>query len=178
MASADFPPPLSHGISPGQYRTCPFAPSGSTVTVDDSGASLVLACSPAALGLTASSCSYGRSFASALSELPGGLTPGFRFGCRHLPVGDLSPREVRHLPDTRARPSGRFRPHKFITQQKLADHLRAEAPDARAPLQPQQTGLCWDIVKCAARACCCNLGTNRHTRGNNNSSAHTKQSRP
>jgi hypothetical protein len=30
------------------------------------------------------------------------LAPGFRFGCRHLPVGDLSPREVRHLPDTLA----------------------------------------------------------------------------
>jgi hypothetical protein len=100
MASADFPPPLGGGISPGQCPTCRFAPSGSTVTVDDSGASLVLACSPAALGLTASSCSYGRRFASALSEFPYGLTPGFRFGCRHLPVGDLSPREVRHLPDT------------------------------------------------------------------------------
>src|ERR1039457_1425903 len=102
MASADFLPPLGDGISPGQCPTCRFAPSGSTVTVDDSGASLVLACSPAALGLTASSCSYGRRFASALSEFPYGQTPGFRFGCRHLPVGDLSPREVRHLLDTRA----------------------------------------------------------------------------
>src|SRR5579859_7154527 len=111
MASADFPPLLSSGISLGQYRTCPFAPSGSTVTVDDSGASRMLACSPAALGLSASSCSYSRRFASALSELPCGLTPGFRFGCRHLPVGDLSPQEVRHLPDTRARPSSAAETH-------------------------------------------------------------------
>ncbi len=85
MASADFRWPLSLRISPGQYRPYRFAPSGSTVTVDDYWALLILACSPAALGLTASSCSYGRRFASALSELPCGLAPGFSFGCRHLP---------------------------------------------------------------------------------------------
>ena len=40
-ASADFPGPLSPGISLGQCQTCPLAPSGSTVIVDDSWASLV-----------------------------------------------------------------------------------------------------------------------------------------
>jgi len=64
MTSADFPSPLSDGISLGQCRPCPFAPSGSTCAVDDSGASLILACSPAVARLTARSCSYGRRLAS------------------------------------------------------------------------------------------------------------------
>ena len=103
MASADFPEPLGPGISLGQCRPCPFTPSGSTVTVDDSRASLMLACSPAAPGLTASSCSYGRRFASGpFAPVPYGSNLTFSYGCRHLPVGDLSPREVRHLPGTRA----------------------------------------------------------------------------
>ena len=104
MASADFPGPLGPGISLGQCRPCPFTPSGSTVTVDDSGASRVVACSPAALGLTASSCSYGRRFASGpFAPVPYGSNLTFGYGGRHLPVGDLSPREVRHLPGTRPR---------------------------------------------------------------------------
>ena len=45
-ASADFPRPLGLGISLGQYRPFPSAPSGSTCAVNDSRASLVLACSP------------------------------------------------------------------------------------------------------------------------------------
>ena len=63
-ASADFLRPLSPRISLGQCRPFPFAPSGSTCAVDDSGASLVLACSPAVARLAARSCSYGRRFAS------------------------------------------------------------------------------------------------------------------
>ena len=47
MASADFPGPLSLGISLGQCWGFPFVPSGSTAAVDDSWASLVFACSPA-----------------------------------------------------------------------------------------------------------------------------------
>jgi hypothetical protein len=35
MTSADFPRPLSPGISLGQCRPCPLTPSGSTATVDD-----------------------------------------------------------------------------------------------------------------------------------------------
>ena len=106
MASADFPPPLSGGISLGQCRPCPFVPSGSTCAVDDSWASLVLACSPAVARLTASSCSYGRRFASGpLGESLAVPTWPFGYGCRHHPVGDLSPQEVRHLPGTRVRPS-------------------------------------------------------------------------
>ena len=103
MASADFPEPLGSGISLGQCQPCPFTPSGSTVAVDDSGALLVLACSPAAFGLTASSCPYGRRFASGpFAPVPYGSSLTFGYGCRHLPVGDLSPREGRHLLGTRA----------------------------------------------------------------------------
>ena len=64
MASADSLQPLGQRVSLGQCRPCPFAPSGSTGAVDDSRASLVLACSPPLARLAARSCSYGRRFAS------------------------------------------------------------------------------------------------------------------
>ena len=103
MASADFSSLLSEEISLGQCRACPCVPSGSACAVDDSWASRVLACSPAVARLTASSCSYGRRFACGpLGESLAVPTWPFGYGWRHHSVGDLSPREVRHLPGTRA----------------------------------------------------------------------------
>jgi hypothetical protein len=93
-ASADFPRPLSPGISLGQCRPCPLTPSGSTVTVDDSWASLVLACSPPMTGLAASSCSYGRRFASSpFAPVPCGSSLAVRLRLLSSPRrGPFTPR--------------------------------------------------------------------------------------
>jgi hypothetical protein len=93
-ASADFPRPLSPGISLGQCRPCPLTPSGSTVIVDDSWASLVLACSPPMTGLAASSCSYGRRFASSpFAPVPYGSSLAVRLRLLSSPRrGPFTPR--------------------------------------------------------------------------------------
>ena len=93
MAAADFPRLLSPGISLGQCQTCPLAPSGSTCAVDNSGASLFLANSPAVARLTAGSCSYGRRFASGpFARVPCGSRLAVRLRL------SLSPRRVPFTP--------------------------------------------------------------------------------
>ena len=79
--------------------------------VSDSWASRVLACSPPTFCLTAHSCSCGRTFACRpFTPAPCGddLAVWLRLASQ-APDGNLSSRKTRHLPGTRARPSGRFK---------------------------------------------------------------------
>jgi hypothetical protein len=70
----------------------PLTPSGSTVIVDDSRASRVLACSPPAPGLSASSCSYGQRFASGpFAPVPHGSSLTFATVVVISPSGTFYP---------------------------------------------------------------------------------------
>ena len=73
--------------------------------VSDSWASLVLACSPPTSCLTAHLCSFGRTFASRpFAPAPCGDDLAVRLRlASQAPGGNLSSRETRHLPGTRAR---------------------------------------------------------------------------
>src|ERR1017187_8196447 len=84
--------------------------------VSDSWASLVLACSPPTSCLTAHLCSFGRTFASRpFAPAPCGDDLAVRLRlASQAPGGNLSTRETRHLPGTRAQPSG-CRAHKLRT---------------------------------------------------------------
>ena len=62
-ASADFPPPLSGGISPGQCLFCPLAPLGSTACRQWFLGFVFASTLAPAPCLSAHSCSCGRTFA-------------------------------------------------------------------------------------------------------------------
>ena len=75
-ASADFSSPLREEISPGKVQNLfPRAARLYLMRLDDLWASLFSANSPPAPGLTASSCSYGRGFASRFFQLRLAATP-------------------------------------------------------------------------------------------------------
>src|ERR1039457_6773882 len=86
-ASADFSSALTEEISPGKVQTLfPRAVWLYLMRLDDFWASLYRASLPPAPGLTASSCSYGREFASRFFRLsPRGCALRFGYGCRHRP---------------------------------------------------------------------------------------------
>src|ERR1041384_5378710 len=99
-------PGLSAGGSP-QVRVCSFRSRLWALqnAVSDSWALRVLACSPPTSCLTAHLCSFGRTFASRpFAPSPHGddLTVRLRLASP-APVGNLSSRETRPLPGTRAR---------------------------------------------------------------------------
>ena len=75
-ASADFSAILTAEISPGKVQNLsPRAVWLYPLRLDDLGASLFFASSPPALGLAASSCSYGRWFAIRFFQLHLAATP-------------------------------------------------------------------------------------------------------
>ena len=75
-ASADFSPALTEEISPGKVQNLfPRAAWLYLMRLDDLWASLFRASLPPASGLTASSCSYGREFASRFFQLCLAATP-------------------------------------------------------------------------------------------------------
>ena len=151
MASADFPEPLSPGLSLGQYRPFPFAPSGSTCSVDDSRASLIPACSPPVARLTARSCSYSRRFASG--PFRGSLSPSLLAVRLRLsssprrgpftPIGTVPARHTgRAIPFARDRPEatppscGRAIP---LARDALKQPLILWAGDPARPRRPEAT---------------------------------------
>ena len=92
-ASADFSPALPEEISPGKVQNLsPRAARLYRLRLDDLWASLFRASLPPAPGLTASSCSYGRRFATRFFQLHLAVTP-----CGSLrlpssaPVGSFHP---------------------------------------------------------------------------------------
>jgi len=98
-------PRLSAGGAP-QVRVCSFRSRLWALqnAVSDSWASRVLACSPPTSCLTAHLCSFGRTFASRpFAPPPCGDDLAVRLRlASQAPGGNLSSRETRHLPGTRA----------------------------------------------------------------------------